>query len=252
VGGAVLFTVLGVVEFAEKGPRRAGWAALFNGFQAAVGLGLLSLVSPAILAEERARGSLEVLLSTPISTPALVLGKWCACYRIVPAMAVLPAILATVHAAYHERWIGVALVAGTILAHGAAVTSLGIALATWVSRIDRALILSATASVFMTVGWIPLVLLLFQGGALSLGLGMGSPFLGVALPTSEMPRATAEEWSRTMNCSLFWIAVEASIALSLLLATLATFDRCLGRGAFRSSGRPKRPEPGCLPSFDPV
>jgi ABC-type transport system involved in multi-copper enzyme maturation permease subunit len=233
VVGAVLFTFLGVAEFVLGGPRRAFWAGPFNGFQAAVGLGLLSLVSPAVLAEERARGSLDVLLSTPISTADLVLGKWCACYRIVLAMAVLPAVLAFAHAMPHQRWIGVALVAGTVLAHGAAVTSLGLALATWVARIDRALILSATASVLMTVGWIPLVALVFQGGALTLGLAMGSPFLGVALVTSEMPRASAREWPRSVGCSLAWIVVETAIALSLLLATLATFDRCLGRGATR-------------------
>jgi ABC-type transport system involved in multi-copper enzyme maturation permease subunit len=250
VCGAVLFTALGVAEFLAGNPRRAFWAGPFNGFQAAVGLGLLSLVSPAVLAEERARGSLDVLLSTPIRTSELMLGKWFACYRIVTAMAVLPAVLAFAHARVHERWIGIALVAGTVLAHGAAMTSLGIALATWVSRIDRALILSATASVFMTVGWIPLVVLVFQGGPAALGFAMGSPFLGVALVTSEMVNSTAERWHRTVSCSLCWIVVESVISLVLLLAALATFDRCLGRGAFRSSGSERRPEPRRLPLLD--
>ena len=47
------------------------WAGPFNGFQAAVGLLLLSVTTPAALAEDRARGSLELLLSTPISTRSL-------------------------------------------------------------------------------------------------------------------------------------------------------------------------------------
>ena len=78
VAGAILFTALAVWECATKGPVRTLWAGPFNGFQAAVGLLLLSVVTPAALAEDRARGSLELLLSTPISTRTLVLSKWCA------------------------------------------------------------------------------------------------------------------------------------------------------------------------------
>jgi ABC-type transport system involved in multi-copper enzyme maturation permease subunit len=252
VGGAVLFTVLGVVELTERGPRRVFWPGPFNGFQAAVGLGLLSLVSPAILAEERARGSLEVLLSTPISTRTLVLSKWCACYRIVPAMAVLPATLAVAYARVNNRWLGIALVAGVVLAHGAAVTSLGIALATWVSRIDRALILSAAASIFITVGWIPVAALLFQGSPMSLGLAMGSPFLGVAVISTEMANATAEVWAQRVEWSLFWIVTDCAIALILLLATLSTFDRCVGRVSARAASRKESSGPLPLPSLEPA
>ena len=93
--GALLFTVLAVVECAGRGSRGTTlWAGPFNGFQAAVGLLLLSLVTPASLAEERARGSLEVLLSTPLSTRSLVLGKWLAHYRVVPWLALLPGLVA--------------------------------------------------------------------------------------------------------------------------------------------------------------
>ena len=37
----------------------------------------------------------------------------------------------------YQRWLGVPLVYGLVLAQGAAVTSLGIALATWIPRVDR-------------------------------------------------------------------------------------------------------------------
>ena len=160
VVGALVFTLLAVAECTMAGTRRTVWARPFNGFQAAVGLGLLSLLSPAALAEERARGGLDVLLSTPLSTCSLVLGKWLACYRLVPCLALLPAAVAAAHAGPLQRWPGVLLIVGMMLAYGAAVTSLGIALATWVPRVDRALILSAAASVLITVGWIPLVLFL--------------------------------------------------------------------------------------------
>ena len=229
VAGALIFTVLAVVEFTQKGFRRTVWAGPFNGFQAAVGLGLLSILTPAVLAEERARGSLELLLSTPLSTGNLVLSKWCACYRMVLGLTLLPAIVALAFATSLHRWIGVVLVIGLILAQGAVVTSLGIALATWIARIDRALILSASASVLATVGWIPLVLFLFGGNAMSLGLGMGSPFLGTALITTEMALASEPQWQLRVSWALFWIAIDSVLALTLLLTTLASFDRCLGR-----------------------
>jgi ABC-type Na+ efflux pump permease subunit len=122
--------VLAVADCATAGTARAVWARPFNGFYAAVGLGLVSLLTPATLAEERGRGSLDVLLSTPLSTRSLVLCKWLACYRLVPFLALLPAAVAAAHAREHQRWPGVLMVMGMILAHGATVTSLGIALAT--------------------------------------------------------------------------------------------------------------------------
>ncbi len=167
--GALVFTVLAVIECTTAGTRRTFWPRPFNGFQAAVGLGLFSLLTPATLAEERARGSLDLLLSTPVSTRSLVLGKWLACYRHVPFLAMFPAVVAAAHGGEHQRWSGALLVGGMILAHGAYVTSLGIALATWVPRVDRALILSAAAAILITVGWIPLVLILFQENAIGIG-----------------------------------------------------------------------------------
>jgi ABC-type transport system involved in multi-copper enzyme maturation permease subunit len=229
VVGAVLFTALAVGECAARGPGRTLWAGWFNGFQAAVGLLLLSLVAPAALAEERARGSLEVLLSTPLSSRGLVLEKWWAYYRAVPALALLPALVAAGFAIPHQRWLGVVLTAGLVLAEGAAVTSLGIALATWVSRPDRALLLSAAASVLVTVAWVPLVVFLFQGNELSLGLASASPLLGVAVITIEMDHGPPAVWPLRVSWAILWIFAYSTVALVFLQATLATFDRCLGR-----------------------
>jgi ABC-type transport system involved in multi-copper enzyme maturation permease subunit len=230
IAGAVIFSVLAASECAVKGVRRTFWAGPFNGFQATVGLLLLSLITPASLAEERAQGSLEVLLSTPLSTRSLVLGKWLAHYRVVVWLALLPGIVAVAHAATAGRWLGVPLVIGAVLARGAAVTSLGIALATWVPRLDRALTLSAAVSVFVSVAWIPLVALLFQSDKM-LGLGMAeaSPLFGVGMFTAEMASASIMDWRLLARWSLFWIFVFSVAALILVWATLATFDSCLGR-----------------------
>ncbi len=227
--GAVVFTVLAVAECAMAGTRLTVWPRPFNGFQAAAGLGLLSLVTPAALAEERTRGSLDVLLSAPLSTSSLVLSKWLACYRLVPFLALLPAAVAAAHAGEFQRWSGVLLIVGMILAYGAAVTSLGIALATWVPRVDRALILSAATSVLITVGWIPLVFLLFPNKELGIGLATASPLFGVVQITSDMATATPAAWLLHGRWVLFWIGAFSLVAVALLLATLASFDRCLGR-----------------------
>jgi ABC-type transport system involved in multi-copper enzyme maturation permease subunit len=238
--GAVLFTTLAVGECLSKGVSRTPWAGPFNGFQAAFGLGLLSLVTPAALAEDRARGSLEVLLSTPVSTRSLVLSKWFTYYRLAIGLALLPAVVAAAHAVPQHRWLGVLLAAAMVLAHGAAVTSLGMALATWLPRIDRALILSAAASILVTAAWVPLVAFSVQDKNLSLGLASASPLLGVGLLTSEMPRASSFDWQVRVGWAVFWILTYGAAALLLLWATLASFDRCVGR----VSVRPRRVEVG--------
>ena len=119
---------------------------------------------------------------------------------------------------------------GRILAQGAAVTSLGIALATWMPRLDRALTLSAAVAVFVTVAWIPLVFLLCQGDkVLGLGLASASPLFGVGVLTTEIAEASPTEWPWRVGWALFWVLVFCGVAMVLLGATLATFDSCLGR-----------------------
>jgi hypothetical protein len=235
VAGAVLFSALAAGECAFRGVRRSPWAGPFNGFQAAVGLILMSLVTPASLAEDRAAGSLGVLLSTPLSTRSLVLGKWLAHFRVVPWLALLPGIVAMAHAAPTGRWLGVLLVIGLVLAQGAAVSSLGIALATWVLRLDLALTLSAAAAVFVTVAWVPLMLVLCAPDEnLALGLASASPLLGLGVLTTELVTASAGTWPLRVGWAVFWILAYSVIAVTLCGATLATFDSCVGR---ISSGR---------------
>jgi ABC-type transport system involved in multi-copper enzyme maturation permease subunit len=234
--GAVFFTAVAVWECGVKGPRHTGWASLFNGFQNAVGLLLLAATVPAALAEDRARGSLEVLLSTPISTKQIVLSKWAAYYRMVPAIALLPTIVAMAHASAQNRWIGVVLVAALVLAQGTAVTSLGIALATWVRRVDRALILSAIVMVIVIVAWVPLWLVIFQANSVGLGMASASPLLGIGIITSSMAQANPAEWSLRVNWAVAWILIYGALGLGLLWAALNSFDRCVGR----TGGRPVR------------
>ena len=70
-------------------PPHTGVAEWVNGSQIAIGLLILSVMAATALGEERMRGGLDVLLSTPFSARQLVLGKWLYTFRRVA----LPAIL---------------------------------------------------------------------------------------------------------------------------------------------------------------
>ena len=96
-----------------------------NGLQVAGGLLLLSVSAATSLAEERQRGSLDVLMATPLPTRSIVWGKWWGTFRSVPPLLILPSLL-TIALSFHtgHLW-GVALMAALILAYGAAITSLG-------------------------------------------------------------------------------------------------------------------------------
>jgi len=141
------------------------------------GLLLLCVLAPTSLAEERIRGSLDALLTTPLSTGEIVWGKWLGTYRIVFLLTILPALgaavvgylappiasaltTATIRARFptaplttFDRIAGPCLVVLQMLSYGAAITSVGLALATWVRRLGRAVAINVIAFVFLGIAW---------------------------------------------------------------------------------------------------
>jgi hypothetical protein len=221
---------------------RRGWVAcgFLNGMQVSAGMLLLSISAATALAEERVRGSLDVLLTTPLPTRAVVWGKWWGTFRAVPMLAVPPGVALAAVAWHHGHWPGVWLTVGLVVAYGAALTSLGLALATWVPRLGRAVGLCAAAHVAVTVGWVLAVVALAPRapGLSGPGRASFSPFLGVMLPTVAMQLNTGREWAEVMGWLSFWIWADAALAALLMLAVLATFDRCLGRAGGRTARPP--------------
>ncbi len=77
---------------------------LFPGFDdlpasacaAMVGIGLLLVVIRAVssLADERSRGSLDILATTPYTTPAILWAKWRAAFAVAPWLLLLPWLIA--------------------------------------------------------------------------------------------------------------------------------------------------------------
>src|SRR5262245_4911871 len=89
------FSLWAIIQ-ALRAPNTGEACAVIGGMQVAAGLLLLSISSATSLAEERQRGSLDVLLSTPLPTRSILLGKWWAAFRGVPPLAALPMLIAAV------------------------------------------------------------------------------------------------------------------------------------------------------------
>jgi ABC-type transport system involved in multi-copper enzyme maturation permease subunit len=203
-------------------------APLVNGFQIAVGLLLLSVTAATSLAEERVRGSLDVLMATPLSSRQIVLGKWLGSFRKVPLLAILPAaviVLATgIDFRYRGRWPQAIQMIAYVLSCGAAITSLGLAMATFCSRLSRAVASTVSLYVLAVVGWICFALPV--GGPAEYGLTMGSPLVGGVFLTAgvNQPNAAGE-----LSWPIRWTFTYGYVALVLLAVTLVDVDLHLGR-----------------------
>jgi ABC-type transport system involved in multi-copper enzyme maturation permease subunit len=257
---------------AVVGPSAGGFGYIF---QVILGLLLLGAVAPMSLSEERQRGSLDVLLATPLSTRRIVVGKWWGTFRLVPLLALCPALMilgmATAdlgpwmarmpaatrdhynHLTLAERLYGVGLFIVTILAHGAATTSVGLALATWGKRQGRAIALSVGLVVLVAIAWPILVYAIFRSPtsltSWAAHLATLSPFyIAVTLP--DMLTFRPDNARELLRWGSYWGLAVALFALVLLELTVRTFDACFERmpeGRARPEARREPAEPMAEP-----
>jgi ABC-type transport system involved in multi-copper enzyme maturation permease subunit len=243
------FTLL-AIGYQMTHPRGHDEMAVFaNAFVVSLGLLLVSVMASTSLAEERVRGTLDVLLTTPMSTPAIVWGKWWGAFRTIPLLALLPALMTLgIGALEGPAWEGFVLVA-YVLACGAALTSLGLALATWVPRLGRAVACCVTAYVLATVAWPFAMMALFARDEI-VGpiMAVGSPFFAGGLLTIRLLPGTARDLEHVGLGGLFWTAAYLVLAAVLYLATLRTFDRSLGRVTDDDTARPRLRPPRPIPA----
>ena len=108
-----------------------------------------------------------------------------------------------------------------ILSYGAVITSLGLALATWVSRLGRAVALCVTAYVGFSIGWTILFALTVRSGPAGTGLIMGCPAIGTFFATA---------WSGTVSSA------------PRKRAGIPAHARRLDVGRFRGGGGAVRPD----------
>jgi ABC-type transport system involved in multi-copper enzyme maturation permease subunit len=219
-------------------------AAHVNAWQVAIGLLLLSVSAATTLAEERDRGSLELIMTTPLTAREIVFGKWWGTIAMIPRLAILPIWVAGGAAMVSDGGDGLVLMIGLILAYAAAITSFGLALATWVPRLGRVISINVLAYVLIAVGW-PILLavlpalpafrgIIVQPPRVWDGFSLASPFFGVWATTERASRISLAmnyypDWNPLWP--LFWIGFYSAVAMILLYATLRTFDRSMGRNA---------------------
>jgi ABC-type transport system involved in multi-copper enzyme maturation permease subunit len=165
-------------------------------------------------------------MTTALSTRAIVFGKWLGAFRRVPPLAVLP-VLVVLCGDYSKRYYlpTAVLTLAFVLVCGAAVTGLGLMLATWCPRPGRAVALTVTAYVLVTVGWL-FMEMMFRRGPNGEGLMMASPFFFAGELAADLCGPGSRQH---LGWAVFWSLVYGASALAFLAATLATFNRCLGR-----------------------
>jgi ABC-type transport system involved in multi-copper enzyme maturation permease subunit len=231
-------------------------------FQMLFGLLMVSATAPTSLAEERARGSLDVLLATPMSSRSIVLGKWWGVYQSVLVLMWLPifgvgllaltapdvAVFPTARGApwvplnAWDRVAGPVLCLLDVLVSVAVVASIGIVAATKIERQSRAVTLSVATFFLVTIGWALVVDLSFspmnplwnsnwvqRNDWLVTGLRSCTPVgaSAIILHTFDGPLAESPTWN--------WFGIAGAIIFKGLLAwgllwfITRIFDRCMGR-----------------------
>ena len=283
--GGMMLVTWALAAWGTAGMIDEGVSVRGNGLQFGLmlqllfGLLMVAATAPTALAEERTRGSLDVLLATPLSTSSIVLAKWWGAYRMVLVLAILPAFAAIFLASatldvpdvgrfrfptppvpltLGDRFAAATCVVADFLASGALIVSLGLALATWVKRLGRAVGASVILYFVLGIGWPIAVESLFTwyffrptAGSWTVrhqwimqAVTALSPIFGPIASLSSLGGFSFEPrgW--------FWaglgiaVLVKASAAAALLWLTYWTFDRCLGRVVeLRAEGPPPAPLP---------
>ena len=155
--------------------------------QVIFGLMILSTVAPMSLSEERQQSSLDVLVVTPLSARSIVLGKWLGVFRLVPLVTIGPGLMMLALATTYDQDLSLGfrlfrfgLLIVTILVHGALITSVGLAVATWIERQSRAIAMSVFVFVFVSVMW-PITAIVAGPWRYAQGLAALSPITAAAL-----------------------------------------------------------------------
>jgi ABC-type transport system involved in multi-copper enzyme maturation permease subunit len=201
--------------------------------QVIFGLLILSTVAPMSLSEERLRGSVDVLVVTPLSTWLIVLGKWLGTFRLVPLLTIGPGVMMLALATSNNqelsvwfRLFRVDLMIATILVHGALITSVGLALATWIKRQSRAIAVSVCMFVLVGIAW-PITAYMAGPWRYASGLAALSPITAAALLV-DYGMIRGDVWGFHLWVA-FWDVMVAYGAFGLYFLTVHSFDRCFGR-----------------------
>lgn len=224
-----------------------------------VGLLLATVGAVTVLADERTRGNLDILFTTPLSSRQIALAKWRAAFAIIPKVLFLPALVSLIVLVNNlDRTRGgffsnrsdpldrMAMFVGMIIlwtSSGIFLTSLGLWLATQIKQLGRAVGLAVTIYVGISIGWIFLVMAVSSKDDTALAVISASPIFTAAFGTVCMMGMEGGD-SITALClgTFLWSAFYIIMSAILLAVTLRIFDRKLGRISLTKS-RPSRLRP---------
>jgi ABC-type transport system involved in multi-copper enzyme maturation permease subunit len=174
---AVVFSLLAIDDsMRSRSVNHPYLSAYVVAFQVAIGMPLVLISAATAVVEERARGSLDALLATPLSRRHIVLAKWWGAFQNLPRLLLLP-MLVTIAAAWpNGSWLFVVCLGLSVVSGAAVWTSIGLGLSTWVPRLGRAISLAVALYALVNLAWPILALTLFpREGA---GLSAVSSFYG--------------------------------------------------------------------------
>ena len=210
-------------------------SSVFSGFLITVGFLLMAVTAGSSLSEERVRDSLDVLLTTPMSTNSILAGKWWATYQRIFGLSICPTLIALCSMHITDlpgAFLVVVLIFVLILVQGAAIVSLGLALATWIKRPGVAVMISISLLMASIVCW-PLFQSLRSTVRNEGQFSLGSPFFNIGYSTFVLQAINRNRAGMSLDqhtvWMLGWAIFYGAVALGLYLATRLTFDRCLGR-----------------------
>jgi ABC-type transport system involved in multi-copper enzyme maturation permease subunit len=220
-GGSAIFSLAAVLW------QGGDFAAAVNGGQVAIGLLLLGVWSATSLAEERMRGSLDLLMCSPLSTWQIVKGKWLGAFRAAPLLAILPSVVigAIAYTADRSVLIAVCCMFTYVLCAGAAVTSLGVLMAIWFSRVGRAVSITVAVYASIAVGWLFVAASVIAGPYREVR-AMASPFFCAGKMTDDFGTRGDNSFNEWV---IFWTAAALLVGVAMLRKAARDFDRRLGR-----------------------
>jgi len=243
-GERLFYVMTGRVE-----PSR--FLALQVGIIVGIGLFLVSLTSVTSLAEERARGSLEFLLVTPLPSSTIIKDKWWSSYRAVIGLVIPPLLLVAAQLWLDGNWFGTLLFIGLVLAYGATLVSLALGLATWICTPTRAVTATAIISLLLLLSGVLIVTLVFGETPPQLRLdnwGHRAPVIHSRV--DDLLGYAPQNCHKEVVSYALVIGICVLMHFCFLLRTIASFDRCVGRMGARHPAGPDFRE--AVPTPEPI
>ncbi|MFL5331236.1 MAG: ABC transporter permease [Gemmataceae bacterium] len=238
--GALLGTGLSLFHMVAS-PALFDWLPpLLNCLQVGVGLLLVTVYAVTALADERARGSLDVLMTTPVTTREIVWAKWRSAFSLVPKLVVLPGLIGVVaflaggatssKNPESFRYLALALIVLHPLACGAMLASVGLFCGTWFTKFSRSVGAAVCVYVFITVGGVMLIMVTFGEKEEVMTAAQFSPllfqFFGTLALTQNLP---PDFMLCVVNGGLASVGIYLTLAIVFYYLTRRIFDRCMGR-----------------------